>query len=189
MSNCIDDIKALQYLLLKSNYKGSKMKKLIIVSGTMGVGKTTVSEIVSDKLEPSVFLDGDWCWKMNPWVFSEENKNMVIDNITYLLNAYLSNSEFQYIIFCWVLHHEYIFEQILSRLNGEFELHKISLICSKETLRSHFLMDAQKGIRSIDQVETSYSRMKLYQKLNTQKIDISNISAAQAAEHIVEIVK
>lgn len=185
----MNDIKARQYVLLKSNYKESKMKKLIIVNGTMGVGKTTVSEIVSDKLEPSVFLDGDWCWKMNPWVFSEENKNMVIDNITYLLNAYLRNSKFQYIIFCWVLHREYIFEQILSRLNGEYELHKISLVCSKEALRLHFLKDAQKGIRSIDQVDTSYSRMRLYQELKTKKIDVSNISTVQAAEQIVEIVK
>lgn len=164
------------------------MKKLIIINGTMGVGKTAVSEKVGDKLAPSVFLDGDWCWKMNPWVFSEENKKMVIDNITYLLNNYLANSAFRYIIFCWVLHRESIFEQILSQLKGEFELHKISLICSKEALRSHFVKDVQKGIRTMDEVESSFSRMALYQELNTQKIDVSHLSAAQAADRIIDHV-
>lgn len=138
------------------------MKKLIIINGTMGVGKTTVSEIVSDRLEPSVFLDGDWCWKMNPWNITEENKKMVIDNITYLLNAYLKNSGFQYIVFCWVIHQEPIFEQILSRLNTEHELHKISLICTEEALRAHIMKDVEKGIRTVEQIETSTARLKLY---------------------------
>ncbi|WP_353948374.1 AAA family ATPase [Sporolactobacillus sp. Y61] len=162
------------------------MKKLIIINGTMGVGKSTVSEIVADKLVPSIYLDGDWCWKMNPWVFSEENKAMVTDNITYLLNAYLANSSFRYLVFCWVLHRESIFDQILSQLHGDFELYKFSLICSRETLREHFAKDVQNGIRTMDALEKSYERMELYQKLATQKINVSHLSAEQAAYKIID---
>ena len=79
-----------------------KMKKLIIINGTMGVGKSTVSRILLKKLKASVYLDGDWCWNMNPFIPSEENKRMVIDNIVYLLSSFLKNSEYRYIIFCWV---------------------------------------------------------------------------------------
>lgn len=164
------------------------MKKLIMINGTMGVGKSTVSEIVAGKLEPSVFLDGDWCWKMNPWVFSEENKKMVINNITHLLNAFLANSSFQYIVFCWVLHREYILDQILSRLNGNYELHKISLICSKEALKLRFMNDVKKGIRTLDELESSFSRMKLYQEMKTKKIEVSHISAEKAADQIVNMI-
>lgn len=67
------------------------MKKLIIINGTMGVGKTTISKEVHKSLDKSVWLNGDWCWMMNPWVFSEENIRMVMDNITYLLRNYLTN--------------------------------------------------------------------------------------------------
>ena len=49
-------------------------KKLFIVNGAMGVGKTK-------KLQNSVWLDGDWCWMINPFVVNEENKRMVINNI------------------------------------------------------------------------------------------------------------
>ncbi len=72
------------------------MKKLIIINGTMGVGKSTVCNILLDTLKPSVYLDGDWCWNMNPFVVSEENKKMVINNITHLLKSYLENSGFEY---------------------------------------------------------------------------------------------
>ena len=76
------------------------MKKLIIINGTMGVGKSTVCKMLLDRLVPSVYLDGDWCWNMNPFIVSEENKAMVENNITHLLKSYLSNSEYEYIIFC-----------------------------------------------------------------------------------------
>jgi adenylate kinase family enzyme len=165
------------------------MKKLIMINGTMGVGKSTVSEQLSDQLMPSVYLDGDWCWKMNPWVFTEENKKMVIDNITHLLNAYLANSSFEYIIFCWVMHQESIFHDILSRLNGDYELHKLSLICSEEILRAHILQDVQKGIRTIDSIEGSIARLQLYKKMDTTKIDVSSLNASEAAEQIARMVK
>lgn len=61
----------------------------------------------------SVWLDGDWCWMMNPFTVSDENKNMVINNITHLLRSFLTNSSFQYVIFNWVIHYEDIFNLIL----------------------------------------------------------------------------
>ena len=38
------------------------MKTLYLIGGTMGVGKTTVSQQLKKDLANSVFLDGDWCW-------------------------------------------------------------------------------------------------------------------------------
>ena len=38
------------------------MKKLYLIGGTMGVGKTAVCQKLKVKLNNSVFLDGDWCW-------------------------------------------------------------------------------------------------------------------------------
>ncbi|MCO7125393.1 AAA family ATPase [Sporolactobacillus shoreicorticis] len=164
------------------------MKKLIMVNGIMGVGKSTISEKLADRLMPSVYLDGDWCWKMNPWAFTEENKRMVISNITYLLNAYLSNSGFRYIIFCWVMHQEQIIEEILSRLHGDYELHKISLICSEDVLRSRIMQDVRKGMRTADSIEASIVRMQCYKEMNTVKIDVSDLTATEAAERIASIV-
>lgn len=166
------------------------MKKLIIINGTMGVGKTTVSKLLLEALQPSVFLDGDWCWNMNPFVVNEENKAMVMGNITHLLNAYLNNSGYEYIIFCWVIHQEEIFEQILKPLHGcEFELHKITLICSESALKQRLGLDVQSGVRMADVIERSVQRIPLYEKMDTVKIDVGNISPEQAAQQIIQMVQ
>lgn len=37
------------------------MKNLIFINGTMGSGKTAVSQKLKILLNKSIFLDGDWC--------------------------------------------------------------------------------------------------------------------------------
>lgn len=60
--------------LLVNHSKEDIMKKFVIVNGTMGVGKSTIVSKLYKELQHSVWLDGDWCWLMNPWVVTEENK-------------------------------------------------------------------------------------------------------------------
>ena len=43
----------------KSKFVGLYMKTLYLIGGTMGVGKTTVSQQLKKDLINSVFLDGD----------------------------------------------------------------------------------------------------------------------------------
>jgi broad-specificity NMP kinase len=166
------------------------MKKLILINGTMGVGKSTVCNLLLKQLKPSVYLDGDWCWNMNPFVVSEENKAMVMDNITHLLNSYLNNSGYEYVIFCWVIHQEEIFQQILEPLSkDEFTLYKISLTCSESALKERLELDVKNGIRQPDVIERSVARIPLYRGMDTVKIDVSNISPQETAERIIKIVQ
>ena len=79
------------------------MKTLYLIGGTMGVGKTTVSQQLKKDLANSVFLDGDWCWDMHPFQVTEETKALVLDNICYLLNRFLRCSLVESVIFCWVM--------------------------------------------------------------------------------------
>ena len=92
------------------------MKKLVLVNGTMGVGKTTVCSLLLKQLQPAVFLDGDWCWNMNPFIVNDETKEMVLKNISFVLNSFLGCSEYRYVIFCWVMHRPEILADLLSRL-------------------------------------------------------------------------
>jgi ABC-type transport system involved in cytochrome c biogenesis ATPase subunit len=75
------------------------VKNLIIVGGTAGVGKTTTCRELQRILPKNVFLDGDWCWDMRPFVVTEETKAMVESNIAHLLNGFLACSEFENVIF------------------------------------------------------------------------------------------
>ena len=91
------------------------MKRLFIIGGSMGVGKTAACNILKTKLENSVFLDGDWCWDAHPFIVNDETKAMVMDNICYLLNNFLKCSAYDNIVFCWVLHEQNILDDLLSR--------------------------------------------------------------------------
>ena len=79
---------------------GDDMKKLYLVGGTMGVGKTTICQQLKSELSNSVFLDGDWCWDASPFHVTEETKVMVVDNICHLLNNFLHCSAYDNVIFC-----------------------------------------------------------------------------------------
>ena len=162
------------------------MKKVIIVNGTMGVGKTTTCQILKQKLDNSAFLDGDWCWDMHPYQITDETKIMVQENIGFVLNNFIHCTVYDNIIFCWVMHHQSIIDDILSTLDTDgCEVHVISLVCEEEALVKRLNADVQAGIRSQDVVDRSIKRIPLYADLLTDKIDVTTISPIEAAEQIM----
>lgn len=166
------------------------MKKLIIINGTMGVGKTATSKALYKKLENSVWLDGDWCWMMNPFIVNDENKEMVLDNITHLLRNFLMNSSFEYVIFNWVIHLEEIFDMVLSKLDGlEFEVIKITLMCNEDSFRKRVSADITNNLREKEALDMGLERIPLYKNMNTIKIDTSDISVLETANKIIKIIK
>ncbi len=162
------------------------MKRLFIIGGTMGAGKTTICGIMRDALDKSVFLDGDRCWDMHPFVVNEETQRMVISNICFLINGFLRCSAFENVIFCWVMHRQQIIDSILSALELDgVEVINVSLICGEESLRHRLEKDVANGLREPDVIGRSVERLPLYEALDTVKLDVSNISAAEAAKLII----
>ena len=154
----------------------------------MGVGKTAVCQQLKVDLPNSVFLDGDWCWDANPFQVTEETKAMVTDNICYLLNNFLRCSAYENIIFCWVMHEQFIIDAIVERLNTEnCNVKCISLITDEATLRNRLQTDVNAGIRTKDVIERSIVRISKYQSLNTIKIDTVNKTIKQVSDEIIHI--
>lgn len=165
------------------------MKTLYLIGGTMGVGKTAVSQQLKMDLPNSVFLDGDWCWDASPFQVTEETKAMVTDNICHLLNNFLWCSAYENIIFCWVMHEQFIIDSIVERLNTENCIVKcISLMTDEETLRKRLEADVKVGIRTEDVIERSVARISKYQSLNTIKIDTVNKTIKQVANEIAKLL-
>ena len=163
------------------------MKRLFLIGGTMGVGKTTTCRILRDSLPDCAFLDGDWCWDMHPFKVTEETKRMVTDNICHVLNNFLACTEFENVVFCWVMHEQGIIDGLVNSLKGEFELHIVSLVCAEDKLRERIAKDVAAGIRLPDVADRSAARIPLYEKLNTVKIDVSEIPPEEAAARIAAL--
>lgn len=166
------------------------MKKLILVGGAMGVGKTTTCRLLRDELDRCVFLDGDWCWDMHPFVVNEETRRMVMENICFLLNNFLHCSAYEHIVFCWVMHQQSILDDLLSRLDlSDCEVVNLSLVCTEEALRARLQKDVETGLRTPDVIERAVARLPLYGPLKTEKLDVSALSAQQAAQAIAQRLK
>ena len=169
----------------KNNYEVADMKTLYLIGRTMGAGKTTVCQHLKRLLPQAVFLDGDWCWDADPFQVTEETKAMVMDNICHLVNNFLHCSAYENVIFCWVMHQQSILDDILSRLDTEnCSVRTISLICDETALRERLQKDVDAGLRRADVIERSVLRISMYEKLNTEKLNVSNISAQEAAAQI-----
>lgn len=162
------------------------MKTLYLIGGTMGVGKTTVSQILKKRLPNAVYLDGDWCWDASPFQVTEETKSMVLDNICHLLSNFLRCSAYENIVFSWVMHEQTIIDNILAKLPlSDCKVRTISLICDAENLTARLDKDISTGIRTADVVERSLARLALYSRLNTEKIETDGIDAEAVADRIL----
>lgn len=162
------------------------MKNIYLIGGTMGVGKTATCRIMKYKLNNSVFLDGDWCWDMHPFQVTDETKKMVQENSCFLLNNFIKCSLYENIIFCWVMHEQHIIDYITSHINTQnCKVHAISLVCSEAALQARLIKDVEAGIRTEDIIKRSVERLPLYEKLNTIKVDVSDITPEQAADYII----
>ena len=166
------------------------MKNLIVIGGTMGAGKTTVCRQLQKLLPDNVFLDGDWCWDMQPFAVTEENKRMVLDNIVFLLRSFLHNTSFQNILFCWVLQEDAVWESIAARRpTAGVKVHRITLTVSEQALRDRLYRDVAAGLRLPDVIERSVARLPLYDRVQSAKLDVSTCTAAEAAQQIAKIVE
>lgn len=111
------------------------MNKLILLSGSPCVGKTTVGQYLFGQYENSAYLDGDWCWCVNPFSAKDKRLRNGDKSMSFVLSNYL-NSEFEYVFFTSVvLTDPAIRENILKDIAAtDYEVIGFTLTCSEETL-------------------------------------------------------
>ena len=143
----------------------------------MGAGKTAVCQVLKKRLDRSVFLDGDWCWDMEPFQVTEETKALALDNVCYLLGNFIRCSAYENVIFCWVMHRQEIIDSILARLDTSGC--RLNIFSLEGDIRA--------GKRAPDIIERSLEYLPLYERLDTLKIDVSELTPEKAAELIVQM--
>lgn len=165
------------------------MKKVIIVNGAMGVGKTTVCKILCNKLKKSAFLDGDWCFDLHPFIANKETKAMAIDNITHMIDNYLRCSDCEYVVLCWVIDKESMYEQIIRGLSElDFNVLRITLTCNHSALENRWFNDKINDWRTNEWLEVSKKSLDYFEGLESIKINTSIISPNSAADQILNII-
>lgn len=164
------------------------MKKLIFICGPNGVGKSTACEMLNQKLINSARLDSDWCRCINPFDFTPENMNIIEKNITGILRNYLECKTIQYVIFSYGFHgpRKQIFNNIMNNLKSvEFQFVPIILTCSE----NENIKRMHKDKRDIERIKCSLEwTREIYNDLNYQKIDTTDISIEQTVDEILKLI-
>lgn len=110
-------------------------QKLIIITGSPCVGKTTVAEKLFESYENSAYFDGDWAWCVNPFSLADPRLRNGDKTMSFALSTYLT-SKFDYIIFSSVVViGAEIREAILNDITAkDYTVLAFTLKCSEETL-------------------------------------------------------
>lgn len=83
------------------------------------------------------------------------------------------------------MHEQGIIDSTLSSLDtNDCLIKSFFLIANKQSLVERLKLDIDSGIRQVDIIEKSVARIHCYSVLDTEKIDVSNITPLQAAELI-----
>ena len=162
------------------------MKQLFIITGAMGVGKTTVGKRLSDRLGRAAFIDGDWCLDIHPFVGNKETKSMAIDNIIYMIKNYSNCSECDSIVLSWIMSENTISRIIDGISSCNLKTHSITLICDETALRERWTKDTVTEWRNDEELNNSLRSLDDFNhRQNTYLIDTGNITVDAVVDKII----
>ena len=157
-------------------------QKLIIISGSPCVGKTTVADKLFQSYENSAFLDDDWCWCVNPFSISDPRLRNGDKSMSFILSNYL-NSNFDCVIFSSVVvMYEDIRKPILRDITAnDYDVIGFTLTCSENTLRERH---KNRG----DENEVSFNWLNLAPYPNDYVINTDNKTVDQIVDEIRNLI-
>lgn len=162
------------------------MKKLIVIVGPNGVGKTTTAMRMKEQYSKTAFVDSDWCRSINPFTLTDITKKTVIANLYCLLRNYLLCEEINTVIFTYSWHGERkeIYDNLIKHLlNDGIEFQEIIIIlkCSESENRKRALTDN----RDIERIERGMKNtFSFYDKFQYPCIDTTHMTVLQVVEQI-----
>jgi broad-specificity NMP kinase len=79
------------------------MKKVFIIFGAPGIGKTTISKILYKKIDDTQYIDIDELWRIQPFIVNDINKTYVETNIKHMYASFLKHPSLKHLILTWVV--------------------------------------------------------------------------------------
>ena len=166
------------------------MNDIIVISGAPGSGKTTVAELLKDKLR-SPYIDFGWLREFHldkEWKeASEKEEGMSFENLVSILKNYIKNGYKNVIVTDLTDLRVEELEKIFKKNN----LIIFSLVIgTDEELKGRILSNRDSGFKNIDQALRWNNALKKRQLLpNEHKIDNSHNNPGKTAEEILDIIK
>ncbi len=170
----------------------SMAKKLIVIIGPNGVGKTTTASEFRNCCTNSAYIDAEWCRCINPFYpLTDATCELVINNMFCLLKNHLLCRDINTIVFPYGFHggRKENFEIVIQRLQKEgieFELQYIILKCSyDENVRR-----AKQDNRDEERVQRGMKNtFEFYDNYDYPVIDTTELEPRQVVQQMIKVLK
>ena len=167
------------------------MKKLILVCGANGIGKSTACKRLIEILPSSAYIDSDYCRYMSPFSFSTGEMAVVVSIISNMMINYFSLSTINNVIFQYGFHglRRQTFNRILALLdeNGiKYKFCPILLECSlEENMRR-----MQNDNRDSERINRAIVNTRnIYDEFCYPTIDVTQLSPEETASKMKKIIE
>ena len=159
--------------------EASELKKLILLGGPTGVGKTTTLRGLQGRFDDSALLDADDVWRVGSKLAIPQNRSIAIRNVTNTMRGYFeANCELG--IVSWVFARPELYQPVINALTDYVDsIQQLYLIADPETLEARL---RERG--EPDRIEYALSRLELIRSLPFTKLDTTNLSQDQVVERI-----
>lgn len=166
------------------------MKRLILLYGANGVGKSTAAAALLERLPQSAYVDSDYCRMTNPDTFSDAMIRLNYLNMSAMIRNAFDCPEIQNVIVPYGFHghRRRLFEDILAGLRRDgaaFHLVPILLACGEE----ENVRRARADGRDTQRIERGlWNSRPLYEAAGGLRIDVTRLSVEETVEEILAIL-
>jgi len=163
------------------------MKRLILVCGPNGVGKTTACQRLLEALPRSAYIDSDWCRMMNPFAFDAATTEIIRANIAALMRNYFRSPVTENVIFSYGFHgpRQRIFQGVRHDLDMSgvaYQFCPILLECSLQEQRRRLMASGRDSAR----IERAIRNTRhVYSACAYPAVDTTDLTVPQTVEGIL----
>lgn len=167
-----------------------KTKRLILICGPNGVGKSSTSKELVKQLDKSAYIESEWCRIINPFAFNDETIKIIQSNISSMMINYFQCSFIENVIFPYGFHgpRKQIFEGIINILKENdiaYQFCPIVLTCDKE----ENIKRMQNDNRDEDRIQRALVNTRnIYNTYTYPKIDSTELSIEETIHKINDIL-
>ncbi len=158
--------------------------KVIILNGPMGVGKTTVGNLIADKYKGTAYIDGDWCMDLHPFVGNSETRAMAVDNILHMIRNYRDLSSCNMVVLSWLIDLDDVMNKLTQGIHDlDMEPLVFTLVCSREQLIKQWKEDKTCPWRTEEWLSVSLDSLESF-KAKDNVIDTTCLNSKEVADLI-----